>query len=255
MFRIFTVLMILGLIVMPGYAKELLIVHDEWETIEDFAGYLEKEAGYNVTQTVEKDFPEELKKFDAIIMYIHGGMTSKCAQGLIAYAENGGRLLVLHHGIASNKNKTPEWLKFLGIHLNREEGTENYYEWIEEITSNFVNLHPNHYITSHNVTYDKKVSYTSSDTPSLPGEFPALELHETEVYINHQFTDGREKTVLFGFRYEDAKTGKVIMQDRSGWYKPVKKGLLFYLQPGHSKTDFANPNFAQIVRNCLTWTP
>ena len=77
----------------------------------------------------------------------------------------------------------------------------------------------------------------------------------TEVFLNQHFTDGREKTVLFGFQIADPDTGVVHMQDRAGWYKAVGAGLVFYLQPGHAASDFQNPNFAQIVLNCLQWQP
>ena len=105
------------------------------------------------------------------------------------------------------------------------------------------------------MTYPGIVHYRSTDTLSVPGEFFAFNMENTEVFLNQQFTDGREKTVLFGFLCTDPETGIIIMQDRSGWLKPSGRGWLFYLQPGHSVSDFKNRFFLQIIRNCLTWKP
>jgi len=46
--------------------------------------------------------------------------------------------------------------------------------------------------------------------------YPSLSLHESEVYMNHKFTDGREKTVLMGFRFLDERNDQMFMQDRAG---------------------------------------
>ena len=50
-------------------------------------------------------------------------------------------------------------------------------------------------------------------------------------------------------------TGKTYMQDRAGWVKPVGKGWLVYLMPGHRKSDFENPAYGRIVLNAKTQRP
>ena len=122
-------------------------------------------------------------------------------------------------------------------------------------TLTLVNLNPSHYITSHNVTWGDEIPYMPSDQPSVEALYPSLTLHESEVYMNHKFTDGREKTVLMGFRFLDDRNGQMFMQDRAGWLKKHGKGEVVYLMPGHSATDFENDNFAQMILNAITWKP
>lgn len=233
---------------------EVLIVADEWEPMQVLSDHLEAEGNCNVT-CIEQSGPDfELAQFEAIFVYVHRALEAHVEEALIDYTLDGGRLIVLHHAIASAKVANPKWLDFLGIYIAPRDDPEHPWRVIDG-THTVVNLQPNHYITSHRVTYDRLVSYASSDGPSLPREFPAFDLEETEVFLNQHFTDGREKTVLFGFQIADPETGQVYMQDRSGWYKPASKGWIFYLQPGHAASDFADQNFGQILLNCLRWHP
>ncbi len=238
---------------MSAQAATLLIVTDEPETIVPLAEHLQQVAGYDVQTVDEKDLPQDLSSHAGVFMYIHGLMTGKTAGTLIAYAKGGGHLIVLHHGISSKKAQTPEWLNFLGIYLETDKASEQRYTWLKDATYDLVNLQPKHEVTSKGVKYPENVEYSSSDRPSVPGTFPAIRFHESEIFINHQFTDGREKTVLFGCRYEDTKTGQVLMQDRYGWMKPAKKGWVFYFQPGHRLEDFRNAAYQQVLKNALKW--
>jgi type 1 glutamine amidotransferase len=163
--------------------------------------------------------------------------------------------VLLHHAIASSRLKSPDFLRFVGIGISPRDDPKTPWRVVSNVTFTLVNLKPGHYITSHDVTYDRTVEYRSPDSPDLAGKFPALDLPDTEVFLNQQFTDGREKTVLYGFRLEDPQKGTVTMQDRAGWLKPAGKGWIFYFQPGHAEADFKNRNYCQIVWNCLTWKP
>ena len=231
----------------------LLIVADEWKQMHVLADLL-RTHGYEVQCVEQNSLESDLSQYAGVFMYIHRTFEPHDEKALIDYAKNGGRLIVLHHGIASGKVENPEWLRFTGIYIAPNDDLNHPWRVVRG-THTLVNLQPNHYIASHNVKYDRMIDYQSSDSPSLPHKYPALDLHDTEVFLNQHFTDGREKTVLFGFRCRDEETRKEIMQDRSGWYKPVWKGWLFYLQPGHSESDFRNRNYAQILLNCLGWKP
>jgi len=235
-------------------AEKIAIVADEWPQMDLLAEKLHSQAEYDIDKFVQEKFPSNLSGYYAAFSFIHGNMSADSAEALMKFVRGGGRLIVLHHGISSKKRNTPGWLPFLGIYLAPTDDKTAPYSWKEGVDYYLVNLQPNHYITSHNVNYDKTVSYQSSDFPSQSIDAPAIEIPDSEVYFNHQFTDGREKTVLFGFLYED-ENGNKIMQDRGGWYKPIEKGWAFYFKPGHSVKDIENPNYFQIIWNCLTWKP
>ena len=240
----------------PGVAPgRVLFVADEWKQLAPLVAFLQAEGGATVEMSDQKDLPEGLAAYQAVFMYIHGPMTPETERALVRYATIGGRLMVLHHGMASARVKNPEWLKMAGIAILPRDDPKTPWRVVAPVTHTLVNLRPDHYITSHNVKYDRKVQYQSPDAAGLRGEFPALDLPETEVFLNQQFTDGSEKTVLFGSMCLDPQTGAAIMQDRGGWYKPAGKGWLFYLQPGHAESDFRNRSFCQIILNCLTWRP
>lgn len=236
-------------------AESVLIVADEWPQMEVLGGYLHDKGGYEIEKAEQDEMPADLSGYDGVFEFVHGDLKNEPARALMDYAEKGGRLIVVHHGISSAKKKTKGWLPFLGIELDIAKGAEHRYSYMHGASFSFVNLNPNHYITSNNVNYRTEIEYQSSDQPSKPSKSPAIEFVNSEVFLNHQFTDGREKTVLFGFRYEDPKTGKVYMQDRSGWIKRVGRGYAFYFHPGHTVSDFEKPNYCQILLNCLTWKP
>jgi hypothetical protein len=82
-------------------------------------------------------------------------------------------------------------------------------------------------------------------------ELPGFTLASTEAFVNQLFTDGRRKTVLFGFRV--TVDGKTVMQDRGGWLMPAEKGWVVYIQQGHRPEDYQNPCLRQIALNAIEW--
>ena len=234
-------------------SRQLLIVADEPKPMDALAGFLRSRGKYEVRYVDQKDLPADLSQYAGVFMYVHGRMTRRTEKRLIDYTQAGGRMIILHHGVASARVRNPAWLRLTGIYIAPRNDPKHPWRVVGNTTHTLVNLNPRHYITSHKVQYDRTVEYQSSDSPSRPATYPALDLHNTEVFLNQHFTDGREKTVLFGFRCADG--GKIIMQDRSGWLKPAGKGWVFYFQPGHCESDFRNRNYCQIILNCLTWKP
>jgi hypothetical protein len=236
-------------------AAKLIIVADEMPAMGVLAEFLRTEGKYTVQCVQPKDLPKDLSGYFAVFQYLHGPMDAATEKALVAYALAGGRLVMLHHGLASARVKNPDLLKICGLAIPPRTDPKTPWRVIANVTFTLVNLAPRHYITSHGVTYDRTAEYKSSDDRALPAALPALDLPNTEVFLNQQFTDGREKTVLFGARCTDPATGQVHMQDRGGWYKAAGKGWVFYLQPGHLAADFKNRQYCQIIWNCLTWRP
>ena len=236
-------------------AAELMIVADEWDPMHALASSLTSSGLVVVHAVEEQALPADLAPYDAVVMYIHRVMDVKVEQALIRYGLQGGRLIILHHGLASAKLQNPQWMQFTGMHLEPRDALQHAWRVIGGVTHTLVNLNPWHYITSHRVAYPRKIEYQPSEALSMPGVFPALDLPDTEVFLNQQFTDGREKTVLFGTHCVDPETNRPVMQDRGGWYRPAGDGWIFYLQPGHSEADFHNAAYCQIILNCITWRP
>ncbi len=242
-------------------SDKILIVHDELPQMEILARFLREDGGLDVTVVEQSSLPEDWSAYRAAIAYIHRVLEVPAEKAIIAYTENGGRFIALHHSISSKKADNEFYFDFLGIRLDNPKAAKNPvmpgggYGWREEVTLTLVNLSPAHYITSHNVTWGDEIPYTPSDQPSVEALYPSISLHETEVYLNHKFTDGREKTVLWGIKFFDDRNGQLFMQDRGAWVKKYGKGEVVYLMPGHAATDFENDKFAQMILNAITWEP
>ena len=224
------------------------------------------ENGFDAVQIAQKDLDEAisavetdenpLNAYDAVIMYIHSVLKPDIEQAIISYTQSGGRMLVVHHGLASAKCRNPVYMEFLGMKIDTSPDSDRRWLVTDEIPHVMVNLAPDHFITTEGIEYDEeKIEYVSPDREELRGEFESFSLPNTEIFHNQMFTDGRDKTILFGYRWENPNTGIVVMEDTSGWTKPVGDGLLIYLQAGHANHDFENENYGQVIRNALLWEP
>jgi hypothetical protein len=234
----------------PGSKKNLLIIADEWPQMDVLEDRLNK-LDYYVIKKVEQDqIDSDLSGFDFVFMYVHKTLISNTENALINFTNNGGSLIVLHHGIASAKMDNPKWLHFLGVELFPRDHEK--YPWgvLSETTHTMVNLNPGHFITSKGIKYEKIISFDSEYDTVYKGKYNAFDLLSTEIFINQQFI-GDQHQILFGFSNEDGSR----MQPTSGWYKQAGKGRIFYYQAGHSESDYEDPNFFRILLNTLEWTP
>jgi hypothetical protein len=237
-------------------AGKVLILHDELPQMKVLAKRLEAE-GYTVDfRTTKEDLPA-LDDYRAVVVFVHSVFPQDQADAVIRYTRNGGRMIALHHSISSaKKRRTPSWLEFLGMDLPQGDIDKGGYKWQHDVGLRLVNLAPDHYITTNKIPYEGKADYKRSDKdePATPREY--IDFPGTEAFINHTFTDGDAKTVLFGFICRHSALGdKVWMQDRAGWLKKAGKGWAFYFMPGHTVEDLENPIYQQIILNCLTWRP
>jgi len=234
-------------------APEVLVVGDEEKPLAALGAFLGKhghsfryldQAGYRA----RKPGPAPA----AMMMYVHNTLDDDTEAALISYTRQGGRLIILHHGLASARMRNKEILPFAGMVLMPRDSTAHPWKVIWGDVE-IVNLRPGHYVTSHNVRYDRTIAYTPSEGLSVEKRLPGFVLPDTEAYLNQLFSDARSKTVLLGFTCQ-CKEG-TYTQDRAGWYLPVEKGHLFYFQQGHHARDFDNPSFRQIILNSLNWQP
>ena len=103
-----------ALLPLAAGADQVLIVSDEWPQMEVFGAYLETQ-GYEIDKAEQDKVPNDLDGYAGVIQFVHGKLNDDSAAKLMAYAENGGRLIVVHHGISSGKKKTKGWYDFLGV--------------------------------------------------------------------------------------------------------------------------------------------
>ena len=235
-------------------AESVLLVADEWPAMEILEKHLSTN-GFAIDKAEQKEMPEDLSGYCAVFNYVHRRFYDEPAQAMMDYAKNGGRLILLHHGINSGQVRTKGWLDFVGLKLDKERTATMRYHYYHDITQFIVNINPEHYITSNNVEYPQTKEYTSPERDTIKGTFPAFELNDSEVYINQEDLKPEERTVLFGFHFEDEKENRTVMQDRAGWLMKAEKGWVIYFQPGHSPSEFETPVYQQIILNALTWKP
>jgi hypothetical protein len=216
-------------------AENVLIVADEFPAMEVLAAKLKAGAGATSTIIKQDAIPEDLKPYSTMIVYIHKTITEPAEKRFIQYAEEGGRLILLHHSISSGKRPNKFWFPWLKIELPTGDFATGGYKYYEGITMDLVNLAPGHYVTSNKLN------------------FKSVELHETEVYLNHILKG--ERTLLLGIKYTDAKSGVTYTQRTGGWLMKTGNGMVFYFMAGHSAKDFENPTYSQIIVNALTYKP
>ncbi|MBL7189308.1 MAG: ThuA domain-containing protein [Phycisphaerae bacterium] len=258
--RVF-ILLLLSICAMPvlGLSRtrnsDLLIVQDELPQMQVLAKFLREEGKLSMTIADQQSMPEDLSAYEAVVVFIHKDLHERTEKSIIEYTRNGGKLICLHHSISSKKALNKFYFDFLGMRLDKGPAEAGGYKW-RACSWSLVNLNSQHFITNSGVDWDEKVAYTPSDHPSSERKYPSITLGaDSEVFVNHKFTDGREKTVLCGLVYHDAESGKTYMQDRGAWIKKQGKGTIVYFLPGHAVSDYENKSISQIILNAITWSP
>lgn len=248
--KLFLILISVIFILQTSSAAEVLIVADEIPAMEVLAKALKDQENINTTIVLQTQMPQSIAHFQAVIVYIHQTLDAGSEKAFIKYANEGGKLICLHHTISSVKKNNEWWFSFLGIDLIKNDVNEGGYKWIEGVNMEIVNLAPKHFITTNKIEYNSLIAYTSEVEKNKNKQYPGFFLPDTEVYLNHVYL--RPRTILLGFKYQDA-AGKIWMQDRSAWCMKVGKGWLFYSQAGHTAEDFKNPIYARIIANAVIY--
>jgi hypothetical protein len=245
--------------------KRVLLIHDGAKAVQPLAEFLKAQGHFDVTLVDQAHLPPaaEWAGFRAVLGYIHNRLLEPTELAIIEYTKNGGRFVALHHMISSGKAANRFYFDFLGVRLDSPQMAKDIvvpgagYGWFtgadKGVEVTLVNLNPKHFIVSHNVQWSARVQYQSSDQLTVPAEYPAIVMPKAEAYMNHKFTDGREKTVLCGMSYLDPRTGTRFEQDRSAWFKSYGTGKIFYFQSGHFVEEYANANIAQMILNAIVW--
>jgi hypothetical protein len=225
-------------------AKSVLIVSDG-VPVQILAVQL-KAHGINSDTVSQESMPAKLAGYPAVLVYIHAALSESAEKAFIDYANSGGKLIVLHHSISSQKKQNPAWMQFLGVSLPEGDVTQGGYKYYDPVPLTLVNLAPKDWITTHDVRWDSRAEYRGEDRDSI--ELPA-----TEVYVNHVLSG--QRTILLGLKFAEKKSGVTYMQDTAGWYKKAGKGWVLYFMAGHTGKEFEDPVYAQILTNAVNFRP
>lgn len=251
LFASICIVLILGL--SSAGPRKVLIVQDELPQMDVLAEFLRETGNLSVTIMDQQYLPKDLSEYQAVVVFIHKDLNARTEESIINYTKNGGKLICLHHSISSRKALNRFYFDFLGIRLDKGPMETGGYKWKGSSWS-LVNLNSQHFITNFDVNWDETIVYTPSDYPSTEQASPGITLgDDSEVFINHKFTDGREKVVLCGIVYHDTETNKTYMQDRGAWIKKHDKGTIVYFMPGHAVSDYENKNISQMILNAIEW--
>ena len=241
---------------MSGSARSavLHVVGDEPVPMQTLKGVLESDS-HQVALFDQKGFASAgAQKPAAILMYVHGVLEEAVGKRLIAFTREGGRLVILHHGIASAKNQSPYWMEFVGMQILPKNAPEYPWAVLYGVEFEMVNLAPGHPVTTQRVSYPGITTYSRSEPPqSKEQKLSSFVIPNTEAYLNLRFRPGHQRTLLFGMKCKDPIGGADYMQDTGGWVMRAGKGWVFYLQPGHFGRDFEVPQLRQVLLNCLSW--
>ncbi|MCX7428511.1 MAG: hypothetical protein NTW96_23155 [Planctomycetia bacterium] len=124
----------------------VLLLADSKDDLPTLASRLAAE-GYRVERSDQSGIHAGLERFHTVVVYVHQPLVPGVETALIDYARGGGRLLVLHHAIASAKMANPRWLAFLGISLAPRDAAKYPWHVSGGVTFTMVNLAPEHLVT------------------------------------------------------------------------------------------------------------
>jgi hypothetical protein len=230
-------------------AQGVLIVADEFHAMQVVASQLETDTKVQTRIIGQTEIPPSVASYRAVLVYLHGELSSAAEHKLIDYANGGGNLIVLHHTISSRKRENKDWFNFLHIELPSRPLADGGYTYFDPVTYQVVNLAAGNPLMK-GVTFDGTVAYTDAAT-GAERKLPGTTFADTEVYLNHVLSGPR--TLLLGMKYTDPKTNKVYMQDTAGWLLTTGKGVVFYFMMGHRAEDFQNATYRQMLRNAVEY--
>lgn len=208
-------------------------------------------------------------QFDVIIFFKHWNtsVNAEIQNALVNYADNGGGVLALHHGLYNdnsggfNKN----------IIVNQLFGAESAQAtWSASLTNyNLFNTNYGHFISTFGVNFDTVLNAptTWSTTPLLPASNSSLSYYQNfkiydELYNNMTFVSGQmfgrevnEITPLFSNNQSPS-----IQNHTAGFVKLFDLtndgtvGKAAFFQVGERKESLnINHPFGQVVRNSVVW--
>ncbi len=210
-----------------------------------------------------------LQQYDAVIFYKHWstGVTDALQNALVAYADSGGGVLGLHHGLYHDIDG-PRNKQILVQQLFGAESAMN--TWSANLTTyNLFSTNYGHFISTYGITYASSLEAPTvwgSNAAPLPSNrsystYQRFGIYD-ELYNNMTFVPGQtfgrgvnQITPLFSNDQTPASQSHT-----SGFVKrfdPSNNGSIgrvAYFEIGERKESFAVSHpFGQVVRNTVVW--
>lgn len=162
------------------------------------------------------------KSFDAVVFYdMPKSISAEEKESYHKLLKAGKGLVFLHHSMASYQN----WDEFKSIVGGKYHEEQN---------------------TSHSSTYqhdvDFKVKIEAANHPVTQG-IPDFEIHD-EVYGNTEVLP----EVLPLLSVDHPQSSKII-----GWTHKKENSEIVYIQLGHDKAAYVNPNFRKLIRQAISY--
>jgi len=211
-----------------------------------------------------------LRQFDAIIFFKHWstGITPALQYAIITFADNGGGVIGIHHGLYNDVDGPTGYNKdILANELFKVQSSAT--GWgASRINYNVYNTNPGHYITTNGINYSQYNQAPGSWFNAIPlpvntgySYYSNYTIFD-EIYTNTAFSGnpalGRnmnQTTPLLGIGNlngnENFTSGITRLFDQN---LDGKSGKVVFLQPGENKDNYtAISLYGQMIRNAVFW--
>lgn len=254
----------------------------------DVAALLNASSEYAISAAItdnEQLVIDTLSSFDVLVYFQHNAVSQTLQDAIVAYVDNGGGAVFIHHGIYNHLAANNTLINMVGGELPADAtlaDTDIYFS--EGVQNNMVNVNYGHFVSSYEVFLNENiltpdlpqtVTYTPSDEifsnqnlDTNGGYFMFQvgepdELYPASRFVNTDFGTGvnqinrifANNTIIGNGLTNDGQ------YDTWGWTRIYDAdangvaGRIVYLQPGETnEITFANPQYQQVVRNAVVWT-
>jgi hypothetical protein len=203
-----------------------------------------------------------LSGFDVVLQFKHwgSGMTAAVQNALSAYAQAGGGIVALHHGLYNDGGKNTFTALFGAQAANSGWGV--FYN-----PYTLISVSGGHFVTQYGITWPQAQNTIASGPSGIPqsvtfsgGSYAGLtltdEIYNTMTYSNPvAFGRGLNQIIPLLTNDRTTTTGQLFT---SGFVRRVgsagSAGRLVYLQPGERRGNYdASQPYGQMIRNAVVY--
>ena len=197
--------------------------------------------------------PNDALAYDILIYFAHrnpsNGNNPEARQSSFVAAvelflQNGGGVISFHHGLYNGVGKQP-MQNLLGAQASGSV------PWDTINGQDVIFVGGNHFIGTHEISYDLQVAYENSDHQIPAANYPAFNNMPDERYPQTDFTQtnsGCEINVLFESDYVDNGNTHLLSYTKQC---PTWKSKIFVYQPGEYQPNAFSGNNYQILLNAI----